>query len=95
MQKIRIKMLLYILGIICLTINSKDYNIDFNGKDDSYFAINKTSETSKISINVIDIPTYTKLYVDGIEDINYVISVFSDIHIFLQFLQSRGFVISL
>lgn len=78
MQKIRIKMLLYILGIICLTINSKDYNIDFNGKDDSYFAINKTSETSKISINVIDIPTYTKLYVDGIEDINYVISVFSD-----------------
>ena len=78
MQKIRIIVIFYILGMICLSINSKDYIIEFNGKDDSYLTINNTNETSQISINVIDISSYTKLYVDGNEDINYVISVFSD-----------------
>ena len=78
MQKYRIKMSFYIIGMIFLFINSKDYTITFNGIDDSYLAINKTNETSKISINLNDISTYIKLFVDGIEDINYVISVFSD-----------------
>ena len=78
MKNIFIYLLFFFLGINYYIIESKDYTIEFDGKTESFLTMEKVNEISLLTINVLNIPNYIKLFVNGEEEINYVISVFSD-----------------
>ena len=70
--------LIFFIGEIISFIASKDYIIEFDGKSNSMLKVENENEKAKITINLSQIPPYTKLVVTGSENINYVISAFSN-----------------
>ena len=71
--------LIFILFQILAFFESKDYTIEIIGTDFKILSLNDENELSNIIINYLsELPIYTKLEIIGKEDINYVLSVFSD-----------------
>ena len=79
MKKIFSRNLLLFFGIIFSIVNSKEYKVEFNGESESFLTINNENEIATITINVLNSTSYTKLSIIGEEDLNYVLSVYSDV----------------
>ena len=78
MKKEFITMLFFYLYLIIPIIESNNYYVDFNNKEYETFYFPDENELENLVINLSKIPTYTKLEILGNEDINYVLSIFSD-----------------
>jgi len=66
------------LGILYSFANTKEYNLEFDGKNDKLLTLENENEIAIVTINLSQVPAYTKLLVSGTKNINYVISVFSN-----------------
>ena len=76
-QSLIIKLILF-LEVIFIFVNADNFNVEFDGIYNSSLTINTTNETAKITVIFTKFPDYIKLSVYGNEDINYVISLYSD-----------------
>ena len=72
-----LKLVLYLILIIPAII-SKDITVDFENEQNKTIPFPEENELEDLVINLSETPSYTKLEVIGNEDINYVLSIFSD-----------------
>ena len=63
------------LGLIC-TINNRE--ITFDGENKKEVELEKEDNIIELNINVFKVPPYTKLLLEGNDDTNYVISIYSE-----------------
>ena len=71
-------MMIFILFEIISFIKSKDYEVELDNKE-KVLSFNEESELLILTIKyLIKVPNYIKLEIQGSEDINYVLSIFSD-----------------
>ena len=63
--------LIFLIGEIISFITSKDYIIEFDGKSNSMLKVENENEKAQMTINLSQIPPYTKLVVTGNENSNF------------------------
>lgn len=73
-------MLLVLVFLLFISLrNAQSYHeIDFDGINNANLEIVNETEITQINVILTQLPIYTKLLVEGTDDINYVISVYSD-----------------
>ena len=79
MNQILIIKLILFLEVIFIFVKADNFNVEFDVIYNSSLTINTTNETAKITVIFSKLPDYTKLSVYGNEDINYIISLYSDV----------------
>ena len=70
--------LIVFIGVICFLKSQNKQNIQFDGINNTTLNINDEMEILQLTIILSKIPAYTKIFIEGKDDINYVISAFSD-----------------
>lgn len=68
----------YVFIFLCLICIIKTKEITFDGENSVLEIFEDVKDMIELNINVINLPPYTKLLVEGNKDINYVISIYSE-----------------
>ena len=77
MKKSLIRLIVF-LGIFCFLKSQNKQDILFDGKNNITLNINDEMEIVQLTIILSHIPAYTKIFIEGNDDINYVMSAYSD-----------------